>query len=226
MKSLLSYTVLLILLLACSTQGRENPEPKSVPPTPTLTAVPPTPTPKWLPNSALEPSPTPVKTGLDAASVAMLVSSATPQPIPTPSIPLGGLGIRLKDVQEFFEHEFMGGFVFESSSAPDGTPQTLAISQKGDALLHLLGKPDHITQASMTVLAQESTRISAGLHFQFLLGQTVPDWVTDKRPFWVGDSLDKYLETLEDSSYVEDGKRVTLGGNETVGVIWLKIEVD
>ena len=61
--------VTLFVLLACSAQVQENPEPTAVPPTltavpPTPTPVPPTPTPKWLSNSALEPSPTPVQTGL------------------------------------------------------------------------------------------------------------------------------------------------------------------
>ena len=209
MKSLLSYTVLLILLLACSTQGRENPEPKSVPPTPTLTAVPPAPTPtpappkptpNWLPNSALEPSPTPVPSGL---------------------------GLSVSDFYDVFGIE--GHFSWRPHCPspycpdPDGPPWVIGQAKpsyvadgSSPATIHLHGEPHDLTEVLISV-DMDGNRSLNSLYLEAFLNLTMSEW--DERFDWFVEGIGKHPEDQRVNSQTTtyNGKRVNYTYNRRTG---------
>ena len=209
------WGVLVLVMIGLFSCGPPNkPPPTYIPPPPifihatlTPTAVPLTTTP---PPTAI-PSPTLTPTSLTPITTPTPNSALEPSPI---SVPKPGLGVSVSEIEKRFKHDLWGSFTLTPSSTMDGISQVSGFSQKRDAFLHMLGPPDDLTQVSMTVFVAESTFTSTLSHFYAILGPTVPQWVwvIDSRPFWVGDSIRIYTETLEESTFVEHGKRVTLGG--------------
>ena len=201
-------------LFSCSLSSNSAPAPIP-PPTPT-------PVPTIAPTSTPPPTTIPSPTATHSIPTPMPTAANAPEPAEQ------GLGVSADEIQRVFKGEQWGNFRFEPSSlpSPEGAPQIMGFSQKGGAVLHLVGPSDNLTQVSMSVFVQEDELANADFYFRSILLLTVPEWDVERGYDWLSQSVRKYLQTFEDTTTTQGRKRITFAGNETVGVIWLEVEMD
>ena len=101
------------------------------------------------------------------------IPDAAPTVVTIPTTP--GLKVTRADIENIFALPQWGGFTFESSPRPDGTPRTLGKSQDGATRLELTGSDDELTEIRLTAVLSSDPETNA-LYFNTLLAATVQEW--------------------------------------------------
>ena len=122
----------------------------------------------------------------------------------------GGIGVTRSAVQSAFERSENGGFVFRSGRLLDGTPRALAYSNERDVLIRLVGPPENLIQATMSVGLSGDKDLGAtdrsGL--VLFLGYCTPSWKHGES--WLEENLPGVMGGGADSRVQARRRQVTI----------------
>ena len=90
----------------------------------------------------------------------------------------GGIGVARDAVQSVFEQPENGGYVFRKGIHSDGNPRALAYSDQDDVLIRLVGPPENLIQATMSVglAGEKDLRSAEESGLLLFLSYCAPSW--------------------------------------------------
>jgi hypothetical protein len=165
--------------------------------------------------AAMEPSPAP--------SVAVEPPAPKPAAAPSPSPAASPtIGVSRADIQSTFETAEVG-FTFETTSPVRGLPTVMGKAPDDLALVQLIGQPEDLSEANLTIFVSSDDRRSNELNAAYSMGflkLSVPGW---DGHVWLEESLPRLVNGESEVSTVQSGKLVKATYARELGMINISV---
>ena len=134
-----------------------------------------------------------------------------------------GLGIRRASFQGFFESPEIG-FTFENSPLADGRPRVTGTSKNGSARLELIGPPNDLSSATMTIGTPGNEPAAVAENSFYMMGfvkHAFPEWAGATS--WVNSNLERAVDSGE-IRRVYGSKQISISVTQGLGTISITIQ--
>ncbi|MEE8189716.1 MAG: peptidoglycan-binding domain-containing protein [Kiloniellales bacterium] len=155
---------------------------------------------------------------LESAPLRASIPESSPLRVSAP-----GLGIRRASLQGLFESPEIG-FEFENSPLADGRPRVTGTSKNGIALLELIGPPNNLSSATMTIGTPDDAPAAVAENSFYMMGfvkHAFPEWAGATS--WVNSNLDRAVDSGE-IRRVYGSKQISISVTQGLGMISITIK--